>query len=245
MSKEYLHKLFGIEGRVAVVIGGSGCLGGLLSEGLARAGATIVVAGRNAGRGHRRVEVIRSLGGQAGFVAVDAMSEDSLRQFADRVLDDHGNVDILVNAAAAGSVASDPLDTWDAWRRIMDGRLATSLLACQTFAPRMARQEHGGVILNLGYSRSAPSAGLSLPKGPSEDVGLCLAHSTVTAAMVDLTHNLGRRYAPRGVRFHMLHHDAWATDCEGRGGENHEGLIGAMLLAVSRSATAFGSGVSI
>ncbi len=57
MSASFLEALFGLNGQVAVVIGGTGVLGGALAEGLAKAGATTVVAGRDPGHGAARVKI--------------------------------------------------------------------------------------------------------------------------------------------------------------------------------------------
>jgi NAD(P)-dependent dehydrogenase (short-subunit alcohol dehydrogenase family) len=63
MADSYLENLFGLAGRTAVVVGGTGVLGGALAEGLARAGAFVVVAGRGADRGEARVDAIKAAGG--------------------------------------------------------------------------------------------------------------------------------------------------------------------------------------
>ena len=62
MSNSYVEELFGLSGQVAVVIGGTGVLGGALAQGLAQAGATVVVAGRDAARGEARVKEIEAAG---------------------------------------------------------------------------------------------------------------------------------------------------------------------------------------
>ena len=62
MPASYLELLFGLDGQTAVVIGGTGVLGGALAEGLARAGAFVIVAGRGAERGEERVRSIEKLG---------------------------------------------------------------------------------------------------------------------------------------------------------------------------------------
>ena len=62
-------KLFDLSGDVAVVIGGTGVLGGALAEGLAEAGAKVAVVGRNAERGQARAKAIESKGGRAAFFA--------------------------------------------------------------------------------------------------------------------------------------------------------------------------------
>ena len=80
MSNAYLEKLFSLRGQTAVVIGGTGVLGGALCEGLAQAGAFVVVAGNGADRGNARVEAIRKLGGEAAFLPADVTSRQSLEE---------------------------------------------------------------------------------------------------------------------------------------------------------------------
>ncbi len=80
MSESYLEELFGLDGQVAVVIGGTGVLGGALAEGLARAGATVVVAGRDAEKGAARVRAIEAAGGKAAFAPVDVMRRESIEE---------------------------------------------------------------------------------------------------------------------------------------------------------------------
>src|SRR4051812_3880933 len=93
---DYLQKLFGLDGQVAVVIGGTGVLGGELCNGLAQAGSTVVVAGRSEERGQARVAEIEKLSGKATFVAVDAGDRASVKALLDTVLKEHGRVDSLV-----------------------------------------------------------------------------------------------------------------------------------------------------
>jgi NAD(P)-dependent dehydrogenase (short-subunit alcohol dehydrogenase family) len=71
-SAQFIHDLFGLDDQVAVVIGGTGVLGGALCDGLAQAGAQVVVAGRSEERGQERVRAIEALGGQATFLPVAA-----------------------------------------------------------------------------------------------------------------------------------------------------------------------------
>src|SRR5688500_4914639 len=96
---DYLQKLFGLQNRVAVVIGGTGVLGGELCMGLAQAGATVVVAGRSAERGQERVAAIEKLGGRATFRDVDAGDRKSMQALLSSVVEQHGRADALVNCA--------------------------------------------------------------------------------------------------------------------------------------------------
>src|SRR6476660_5125020 len=100
---DFLHKLFGLDGKVAVVIGGTGVLGGQLCNGLAQAGATVVVAGRSEERGQARVAAIEKLGGKATFSEVDAADRESVQALLDTVVKQHGRVDALINSAGVNS----------------------------------------------------------------------------------------------------------------------------------------------
>src|SRR6476660_9633654 len=91
--------IFDLSGEVAAVIGGTGVLGGAMAEGLAQAGAKVAVLGRNAERGEARAKLIQKAGGQARFIAADAMSRESLRAANEAVEGVLGPVTILVNAA--------------------------------------------------------------------------------------------------------------------------------------------------
>ena len=100
MADSYLENLFGLAGRTAVVVGGTGVLGGALAEGLARAGAFVAVAGRGADRGESRVDAIKAAGGNGMFVSVDAVDRASVTALLEAVIHARGRADILVNCAA-------------------------------------------------------------------------------------------------------------------------------------------------
>ena len=92
-------QLFELSGSVAVVIGGTGVLGGALAEALAAAGATVAIAGRNEERGNARCVAIRSCGGAAEYFEADASSRESLRLLKKKVTSKLGMATVLVNAA--------------------------------------------------------------------------------------------------------------------------------------------------
>ncbi|MEL7267860.1 MAG: SDR family NAD(P)-dependent oxidoreductase, partial [Planctomycetota bacterium] len=78
-----MSDLFCLKGNVAVVIGGTGSLGGAMADALANAGATTIVCGRNEENGRRRVQEIMDAGGTADFAVADALSVDSLKACCD------------------------------------------------------------------------------------------------------------------------------------------------------------------
>ena len=78
------NDLFSLENQTAVVIGGTGVLGGAMAEGLAHQGARVAIVGRSVERGNQRVDAITTAGGKAIFQAADAMDRDSLVAARDR-----------------------------------------------------------------------------------------------------------------------------------------------------------------
>src|SRR5262249_23738408 len=95
----YLDSLFGLHGTTAVVTGGTGGVGAASATALARAGANVIVSGRDRGRGEHVVAEIASDGGSAELELADVADAAAAVALADRVLERHPQVDILVNAA--------------------------------------------------------------------------------------------------------------------------------------------------
>src|SRR5437868_4555217 len=91
--------LFNFDGQTAVVIGGTGVLGGAMAAALAGFGAKVAVVGRNAERGAQRVREIEAAGGTALFQTADALDRDSLAHARDDIGDRFGAASVLINAA--------------------------------------------------------------------------------------------------------------------------------------------------
>jgi NAD(P)-dependent dehydrogenase (short-subunit alcohol dehydrogenase family) len=246
---DFLQNLFGLDGRVAVVIGGTGVLGGELASGLAQAGATVVVAGRNADRGEQRVKAIEKLGGNATFAAVDACNRNSVQTLLDNTLSLHGRVDALVNCAGVNS-ATPYVDISDEeFRRIIDGNLLATHLGCQVFGKHMVA-EGSGSIVNIGSVTSY------------RPLSRVFIYSASKAAVLSLTQNVAREFAPHGVRVNALCPGFFPAEQNrkildkgridailrhtpmGRLGEGPE-LVGAMLLLLSPVAGSFITGEAI
>jgi NAD(P)-dependent dehydrogenase (short-subunit alcohol dehydrogenase family) len=249
MSAKYLEKLFGFDGKVAVVIGGTGVLGGELCSGLAQAGARVVVAGRSAQRGQERVAAIAKQGGAATFAEVDAANRDSVKALLAKALEKHERVDALVNCAGVNS-STPYFDISDEeFARIINANLLATHVACQVFGQHLV-ETGGGAILNIGSVTSF------------RPLSRVFIYSASKAAVLNLTRNLAREFAPHGVRVNclcpgffpaeqnrkildksrvesILHHTPM-----GRLGDGHE-LVGAALLLLSPVAGSFITGEAI
>jgi NAD(P)-dependent dehydrogenase (short-subunit alcohol dehydrogenase family) len=143
---------FSLEGRVAVVTGGYGVIGGCLATGLADAGARIAVLGRRREQAEASTEQLRSRGADAITLVADVNEVGQLREARNELLEQWGRVDILVNAAGgnvqrarsdATSVFDVPLD---AIEEVMRLNLHGSLIPSLVFGESMATQKTGSIV---------------------------------------------------------------------------------------------------
>lgn len=189
---EYLEKYFSLSGRVAVVIGGTGELCGAMAEGLAGAGAEVVLVGRNEQKAAARLAKIAEAGGKAWFHAADVGSREGIQALLDAVLARSGKVDILVNGAGVNSptpffdIAEDELD------RIFEINLKGVFRACQVFGKYLVERGEGGSIINLGSI-----SGLN-------PLSRVFSYSASKGAVHNLSKNLAREWAEKGVRVNVL-----------------------------------------
>ena len=191
MANAFLEGMFSLAGRTAVVVGGTGVLGGALADGLGRAGAFVVVAGRGADRGEARVDAIRAAGGDGTFVSVDATDRESVKALLQAAVHARGKADILVNCAGVNSSVPYFDIPDDDFAKVIDTNLKSTHIGCQIFGAHMA--EHGGgAILNIG-SVSA-----------DKPLSRVFIYSASKAAVLNYTKNVARELAPKGVRVNVL-----------------------------------------
>lgn len=144
---------FSLKGKVAVVTGGTGVLGGSMARGLAAAGARVGVLGRRAEKAQEVADDIRAAGGTAMPLPADVLDEASLHGARQIVLDAWGQVDVLVNAAGGNrpdaTVVGD-LTFFKVPRAALEGvvglNFTGTVLPIQTFGHPMADQGRGSII---------------------------------------------------------------------------------------------------
>jgi NAD(P)-dependent dehydrogenase (short-subunit alcohol dehydrogenase family) len=249
-SPDYLNALFSLRGKVAVVIGGTGELCGAMGEGLAAAGAEVVLVGRNEEKAKPRLERIHAAGGKGYFVSAEASDKLAVQTLLDTVLKRSGQIDIVVNGAGVNSATPFLEIAEDEFDRIIKINLKGVFLGCQIFGKYLVERGSGGSIINLGSM-----SGL-VP------LSRVFTYSASKAAVHNLSKNLAREWAPKGVRVNtvvpgffpaeqnrkILSPDR-VTSIMGhtpmkRFGEARE-LIGATLLLASDAAGGFITGAEI
>jgi NAD(P)-dependent dehydrogenase (short-subunit alcohol dehydrogenase family) len=198
-AEAMMKTMFDLTGEVAVVIGGTGVLGGGMAEGLARAGAKVAVVGRDSHRGEGRAASIREVGGTARFFTANALEKSDLERLAAEVEGELGSPTILVNAAGGNDPKATVTDTLtfedlglDAWRGNFDLNLVGGvLLPCQVFGPAMCLRGAGSIINIASVSAHIP-------------LSRVVSYSAAKAAVLSLTQFLAREWATRGVRVNSI-----------------------------------------
>src|SRR3989440_6586501 len=193
------NDLFDLTDEIAVVLGGTGVLGGAMAEALAAAGARVAVVGRNGERGAERCERIQSAGGRAIFEPADALDRLSLVRARDAILKTWGGISVLVNAAGGNRPDATLPPGADfcklplaAWQGVFDLNLVGGvLLPAQVFGEPMLAAGRGSVI------NVASMAGMT-------PLSRVVAYSAAKAAVLNLTQFLAREWAPRGVRVNAI-----------------------------------------
>jgi len=184
-------ELFDLTGKTAVVIGGTGELCGAMAEGMAAAGAKVVLVGRDTAKAEKRIAAITALGGQVSFEPCEVTSRSALEDLARRVSGQHGKIDILVNGAGINSptpfleISDEEMD------RIIAINLKSVMVSCQVFGKLMLASG-GGSIINLGsMSGIVP-------------LSRVFTYSATKAAVHNLSKNLAREWGAQGVRVNTL-----------------------------------------
>lgn len=197
--KIFMNNLFDLNNEIAVVIGATGVLGGALAEGLAGAGATVAVLGRNRERGEACVQRIVGSGGKAKFFTADASDRESLAKAHREIVEALGAPTVLVNAAGG----NDPKVTVTAERRFEEittedwtagfdlNLVGGALIPCQEFGPAMVKRGKGSIINIASVSAHLP-------------LSRVVAYSSAKAAVLNLSQFLSREWATSGVRVNTL-----------------------------------------
>jgi NAD(P)-dependent dehydrogenase (short-subunit alcohol dehydrogenase family) len=144
--KDYLSELFSLEGRVAVVTGGSSGIGRAIATALAGAGARVVTVARHEVELAATVDDLSAAGGTAAWVSADLGTRDGVRAAADAVAEVFGEPDILVNSA--GINLRPPMGelSEEVWDVTLAVNLAAPYLLGQRFGPGMAERGYGRMI---------------------------------------------------------------------------------------------------
>jgi 2-deoxy-D-gluconate 3-dehydrogenase len=172
--------VFDLKGRVAIVTGGNGGIGLGMARGLARAGARVVVSGRNAQKSESAVKDLVGLGAEACAIAADVTDAAAVARLVQATLERYGRLDVLVNNA--GTNIRKPVQdlALDEWHRVLDTNL-TSAFLCSKAAYPAFKAAGGGKIINIGSMMSLFGASFAPAYGASKGGIVQLTRSMAAA----------------------------------------------------------------
>lgn len=169
--------LFDLTGKVAIVTGGNGGIGLGMATGLANAGATVVLAGRNQAKGDKAAA---GLPNGAVFIAADVTKKTQCWDLVAQTVAKFGRLDILINNAGI-AIRKNPEDyTEEEWHRVMDTNMTSAFLCTQAAYPEMVKAG-GGKIINIGSVMSIMGAPHATPYATSKGAIVQFTRAIATA----------------------------------------------------------------
>ena len=188
-----------LNGKVAVVIGGTSGIGRAIAHGLAQAGADVVATSRREEQVNAAAAEIEKIGGKTLRITSDVSNKNSLQNLLDVCVKEFGKVDVLVNSA--GRTKRAPTLDFDEedWNAILETNLTGTLRACQVFGRQMLEQKYGRII-NI----ASLSTFVSLFE--------VAAYSASKAAVASLTKSLAIEWAKHGVNVNAIAPGVFKTD---------------------------------
>ncbi len=177
---------FRLDGKAALVVGGTKGLGQGMALALAAAGADVCVAGRGPAGLEETAQAIRTLGRNGSYYAADVTDEAQVEAMVAEVVGRYGRVDVLVNSQGLVHLQPSHEFDLDAWQRVVDVNLKSVVLCCKHVGRVMLAQRKGKII-NISSVRGF--------QGRAQD----LAYAPSKGAVNQLTHSLAIEWGPLGI----------------------------------------------
>ena len=193
------HPKLDLQGKTAVVIGGTSGIGLAIAKGLAVGGADVVATGRRSDLVLAASEEIKALGRRALNISCDVTDSSSLRNLLDTVVAAWGEVHILVNSAGRTKKTPSLEVSREEWDGILETNLSGTFLACQVFGRHMIERGYGRII-NIASLASFVS------------LYQVAAYSASKAAVASLTKSLAVEWARQGVCVNAIAPGVFRTD---------------------------------
>lgn len=184
--------MFKLDGRIALITGGTGGLGYVMAEALARAGADVIVTSRDKGKADAAAQAIAaSTGRRALGLAVDVTSAEQVEEMVEASVQAFGRIDILINNA--GINVRKPIEDFDeaSWDLVQNTNLKAPFLCARAVAKTMKNQRYGRVI-----NMSSMLGSIALPERG--------AYCSSKGGLIQLTKVLALEWAPYNITVNAL-----------------------------------------
>jgi len=246
----YIDSIFSLEGKTAAVIGGTGELCGTMAEGLSKAGAEVVIVGRNEDKAKSRIANIEDSSGRAYFLEADVTQKDSIESLLTEIINRSEKCDLLVNGAGINSPTPFLEVPEEEFDKIFETNSKAVFVTCQVFGKYFLENNISASIINVG----SMSGVIPLSR--------VFTYSMTKAAVHNISKNLAREWAKEGIRVNTLVPGFFPAEQNRkvltedrvasimghtpmqRFGDSEE-LIGATLFLASEKASSFVTGAEI
>lgn len=206
------HPLFGLEGRVAIVTGGSVGLGRQMAEGLAEMGANLVLCARKKERCEQAAEELSSFGVKTLALACDVKDSASIQAVVDAAVNEFGRLDILINNAGTSWGATVEDMTLEQWNKVLTTNLTGTFLFAQAAGKVMVPQRSGKII-NI-----ASVAGM---KGSPPEFS-AIGYSSSKGGVLTFTRDLAWKWGLHNVQVNAISPGWFPSDMSARMIELHK-----------------------
>jgi gluconate 5-dehydrogenase len=195
-------ELFRLDGKVAIVTGGSRGLGFWMAEGLAEAGADIVLCARKLAPCEEAAKAIREIGARCAAFSCDVSDPGQVKDVVEKALAEFGHIDILINNA--GFIWEEPLENMslEKWNRTLAINATGTFLFTQEVGKQMIKQRQGKII-NIASVAALVSA--------DPELSNTVAYSASKGAVVALTRDLARKWCQYNININTIAPGYFAT----------------------------------
>jgi gluconate 5-dehydrogenase len=201
LKKDTIAELFDLQDRVALVTGGAGHLGTRISEALAEAGATVVIASRNLTNCRRLAKEIAGWGGSALAVKLDVTDDASTKACLAEVRKRCARLDVLVNNAFSTAAKAGGEVNPRHFNRTLNGCLTSAFRVTAAALPLLRSSEHASVInVSTMYALVSPDPATYEGTGFASAIG----YGEAKAGMLQLTRRMATDLGPEGVRVNAI-----------------------------------------
>jgi NAD(P)-dependent dehydrogenase (short-subunit alcohol dehydrogenase family) len=188
--------LFDLSGKSAIVTGGGKGIGRQMAQGLAEAGANLVLCARHVEPCEQTAAELEQLGVRALGLACDVRDPDQVQAVVQRTVDELGAVDILVNNAGTVWGASPEDMPLDGWQKVVDVNLTGVFLCSQAAGRTMIAKSGGGAIVNI-----ASVAGL---RGGPPEIMNSIVYNATKGGVIAFSRDLACKWARHGIRVNAI-----------------------------------------